>query len=45
MNAEPAAFATFRPMLLSLSGWHGFCGEDCGSQIGSPNQGATDSWP
>src|ERR1019366_324772 len=26
MNAEPAAFATFKPTLVSLSGVHGFCG-------------------
>ena len=28
------------PELLSLSGLHGFCGYEFGSQIGSPNQGA-----
>src|SRR5215469_4073107 len=40
MKAEPAAFEVFVPTLLSLSGLHGFCGYDFGSQIPSPNHGA-----
>ena len=44
-DAEPAAAGAPRPMLVSLSGAQGFCGKDCGSHIGSPNQGATDSCP
>ena len=41
MKAEPAAFGSLMaPLLESLSGVHGFCGYEPGSQIGSPNQGA-----
>src|SRR5215470_2279295 len=41
MKAEPAAFGSLiAPELLSLSGLHGFCGYDFGSQIPSPNHGA-----
>src|SRR5215472_1711965 len=40
MKAAPAAFGVFAPTLLSLSGLHGFCGYDLGSQIPRPNHGA-----
>ena len=45
MNAEPASVEAPSPVLVSLSGLHGFCGYEFGSHIGSPNHGAMLSSP